>query len=263
MGHVSNYTMGDVVSHFRRRNGALVLHPMGYDAFGLPAENAAIRTGMHPRDSTAANIAAIREQMRRMGWSIDWSRELSTASPDYYRWTQWIFLRLLERNLAYKKASVVNWCPKDQTVLANEQVIDGALRALRHGRRGEEPRAVVLPHHRLRRPAARRHGPARVVAGAGADDAAQLDRPLARRRGDLPGHGRRHGAPGLHDAPGHALRRDVLRARAGASARRAARPRHAAGGGGARLRRATRRSSPSPSAPRWSARRRASSPGAP
>jgi leucyl-tRNA synthetase len=125
MGHVSNYTMGDVVSHFRRRNGHLVLHPMGYDAFGLPAENAAIRTGGHPAQVTRANIAKIREQMLRMGWSIDWSRELSTCEPNYYRWTQWIFLRLFERGLAYKKASTVNWCPTDQTVLANEQVIDG------------------------------------------------------------------------------------------------------------------------------------------
>ncbi len=125
MGHVSNYTMGDVVSHFRRRHGHLVLHPMGYDAFGLPAENAAIRSGTHPRESTRANIAKIREQMLRLGWSIDWSRELSTAEPQYYRWTQWIFLRMQERGLAYKKASIVNWCPNDQTVLANEQVVDG------------------------------------------------------------------------------------------------------------------------------------------
>ncbi len=125
MGHVSNYTMGDVVSHFRRRNGHLVLHPMGYDAFGLPAENAAIRSGGHPRAVTEANIARIRAQMQRMGWSIDWARELSTSDPAYYRWTQWIFLRLFERGLAYKRASLVNWCPQDQTVLANEQVIDG------------------------------------------------------------------------------------------------------------------------------------------
>ena len=102
MGHVKNYTMGDVLCHVRRRCGMAVLHPMGYDAFGLPAENAAIREGGHPRVVTERNIAAIREQMRRMGWSIDWSRELSTADPDYYRWTQWIFLRLFERGLAYK-----------------------------------------------------------------------------------------------------------------------------------------------------------------
>jgi leucyl-tRNA synthetase len=125
MGHVKNYTMGDVLCHQRRRAGLSVLHPMGYDAFGLPAENAAIREGGHPREVTERNIAAIRRQMKRMGWSIDWSRELSTHEPEYYRWTQWIFLQLYERGLAYKKDSPVKWCPVDQTVLANEQVIDG------------------------------------------------------------------------------------------------------------------------------------------
>jgi leucyl-tRNA synthetase len=125
MGHVKNYTMGDVVTLFRRRHGDRVMHPMGYDAFGLPAENAAIRTGRHPAESTRENIAAIRRQMRRMGWSIDWTRELTTSDPDYYRWTQWIFLRMHEAGLAYRKAAAVKWCPVDQTVLANEQVVDG------------------------------------------------------------------------------------------------------------------------------------------
>ena len=125
MGHVKNYTIGDALCHQRRRHGLRVLHPMGYDAFGLPAENAAIREGRNPRDVTDDNIAAIRKQMKRMGWSIDWSRELSTAEPEYYRWTQWIFLQLFERGLAYKREAPVNWCPVDQTVLANEQVIDG------------------------------------------------------------------------------------------------------------------------------------------
>ena len=125
MGHVKNYTMGDVVTLYKRRNGQRVMHPMGYDAFGLPAENAAIRSGRHPAVSTRENIAAIRRQMKRMGWSIDWNRELSTCEPDYYRWTQWIFLRLHEAGLAFRKSAVVKWCPKDQTVLANEQVIDG------------------------------------------------------------------------------------------------------------------------------------------
>jgi leucyl-tRNA synthetase len=125
MGHVKNYTIGCALSHQRRRHGLRVLHPMGYDAFGLNAENAAIRENRHPRDVTDENIAAIRKQMKRMGWSIDWSRELSTAEPEYYRWTQWIFLLLFERGLAYKREAPVNWCPVDQTVLANEQVIDG------------------------------------------------------------------------------------------------------------------------------------------
>jgi leucyl-tRNA synthetase len=125
MGHVLNYTLGDVVAHVRRRRGFTVLRPIGYDAFGLPAENAAIREGAHPRDVTNRNIAAIREQMKRLGWSIDWSRELSTAEPDYYHWTQWLFLKFYEAGLAYRKEAPVNWCPNDQTVLANEQVIDG------------------------------------------------------------------------------------------------------------------------------------------
>src|SRR5436309_574142 len=125
MGHVKNYTMGDVVTLFRRRNGCRVMHPMGYDAFGLNAENAAIKGGEHPAIATAQNIAAIRQQMKRMGWSIDWTRELSTADPDYYHWTQWLFLRLFEAGLAYRREAPVKWCPNDQTVLANEQVIDG------------------------------------------------------------------------------------------------------------------------------------------
>jgi leucyl-tRNA synthetase len=125
MGHVLNYTLGDVVAHIRRRRGFTVLRPIGYDAFGLPAENAAIREGRHPRDVTNRNIAAIREQMKRLGWSIDWSREISTAEPHYYHWTQWLFLKFFDAGLAYRKGALVNWCPNDQTVLANEQVIDG------------------------------------------------------------------------------------------------------------------------------------------
>jgi leucyl-tRNA synthetase len=125
MGHVLNYTLGDVVAHLRRRSGYRVLRPMGYDAFGLPAENAAIREGRHPRAVTEENIAAIRTQAQRMGWSIDWDREVSTHEPEYYRWTQWLFLKFYEAGLAYRKEAPVNWCPNDQTVLANEQVIDG------------------------------------------------------------------------------------------------------------------------------------------
>ena len=125
MGHVLNYTLGDVVAHLRRRRGYDVLRPMGYDAFGLPAENAAIREGGHPREVTERNIAAIRRQMHRMGWSIDWSREVSTHDPEYYRWTQWLFLAFFEAGLAYRKEAPVKWCPNDQTVLANEQVIEG------------------------------------------------------------------------------------------------------------------------------------------
>ncbi len=125
IGHLKTYSVGDAVAHFRRRHGDRVLHPMGYDAFGLPAENHAIKTGRHPRESTEEAIRAFQEQFRRWGISIDWTREFGTHEPRYYRWTQWIFLRLFERGLAYRQMAAVNWCPKDATVLANEQVIDG------------------------------------------------------------------------------------------------------------------------------------------
>jgi leucyl-tRNA synthetase len=125
IGHLKVYSVGDAVAHFHRRTGRRVLHPMGYDSFGLPAENHAIKTGQHPRDSTDAAIAAFQRQFREWGISIDWSREFGTHEPRYYRWTQWIFLQLFERGLAYRKEAAVNWCPNDATVLANEQVIDG------------------------------------------------------------------------------------------------------------------------------------------
>jgi leucyl-tRNA synthetase len=125
MGHVLNYTMGDVLTHFRRRNGWTVLRPMGWDSFGLPAENAAIREGKHPREIVERNIALIRKQMKRLGWVIDWQREVGAHEVEFYRWTQWLFLKFFERGLAYRKAAPVNWCPNDQTVVANEYVIDG------------------------------------------------------------------------------------------------------------------------------------------
>src|SRR6476660_4865086 len=125
VGHLKNYAVGDAIAHFMRRQGKRVLHPMGFDAFGLPAENHAIRTGKHPRVSTDESIASFREQFKQWGISIDWTREISTHEPGYYRWTQWIFLQLYKAGLAYRKRSAVNWCPKDATVLANEQVVDG------------------------------------------------------------------------------------------------------------------------------------------
>jgi len=125
VGHVRNYTQGDVLCHFWRRNGRHVLRPMGWDSFGLNAENAAIREGGHPREITERNIAAIRVQMERMGWAIDWDREIASHTPEYSRWTQWLFLKFFEAGQAFRKEAHVKWCPKDQTVLANEQVIDG------------------------------------------------------------------------------------------------------------------------------------------
>jgi leucyl-tRNA synthetase len=132
IGHLKVYSVGDAIAHYHRRTGHRVLHPMGYDAFGLPAENHAIKTGVHPRDSTAASIASFQREFRRWGISIDWSRELATHDPRYYRWTQWIFLQLFGAGLAYRKEAAVKWCPKDQTVLANEQV-DGDGRCERCG----------------------------------------------------------------------------------------------------------------------------------
>jgi leucyl-tRNA synthetase len=125
VGHLKCYSVGDAIAHFRRRRGFHVIHPMGYDAFGLPAENNAIQTGEHPRDATEKSIASFREQFKQWGISLDWTREIATHQPTYYRWTQWIFLKLYEQGLAYRDEALVNWCPKDATVLANEQVIDG------------------------------------------------------------------------------------------------------------------------------------------
>lgn len=125
MGHVRNYTLGDVISRYQRMLGKSVLQPIGWDAFGLPAENAAIKHKVHPAKWTYSNIDAMREQFKRLGNAYDWRREFATCSPDYYRWEQWLFLKLYEKGLAYKKNAIVNWDPVDQTVLANEQVVDG------------------------------------------------------------------------------------------------------------------------------------------
>jgi leucyl-tRNA synthetase len=126
VGHVRNYIIGDVMARMKRMRGYNVLHPFGWDAFGLPAENAAIKTGTHPETSTLDNIAHMKGQLQRLGISYAWGREIATCLPEYYKFNQWIFLKMYERGLAYRKRSTVNWCPSCQTVLANEQVVDGA-----------------------------------------------------------------------------------------------------------------------------------------
>ena len=125
MGHVRNYTISDVIARFKKMNGYNVLHPMGWDSFGLPAENAAIQHGADPETWTLDNIAYMKGQLKRLGIMVDWDREIASCLPDYYKWTQWFFLQFFKKGLAYKKEAPVNWCPKCATVLANEQVIDG------------------------------------------------------------------------------------------------------------------------------------------
>src|SRR3989338_5865765 len=125
MGHLRNYAIGDVVSRYKKMQGFNVLQPIGWDAFGLPAENAAISRGVHPREWTLRNIAQMREDLRSMGLAYDWSREITTCLPSYYRWEQLMFRRLYEQGLAYRKKCHLNWCPRCETVLANEQVHDG------------------------------------------------------------------------------------------------------------------------------------------
>ncbi|MBX9753519.1 MAG: class I tRNA ligase family protein, partial [Pseudomonadaceae bacterium] len=125
MGHVRNYTIGDVISRYQRMQGKNVLQPMGWDAFGMPAENAAMKNNVAPAKWTYENIAYMKTQLQSLGLAVDWTREVTTCKPDYYRWEQWLFTRLFEKGVIYRKNGSVNWDPVDQTVLANEQVIDG------------------------------------------------------------------------------------------------------------------------------------------
>ena len=140
IGHIRNYSIGDALARYKWMRGFNVLHPMGWDAFGLPAENAAIANKVPPREWTLRNIAAMKKTHRRFGFSYDWDREVSTCEPEYYRWNQWFFLEMLKRGLAYRKRALVNWCPKCATVLANEQVVEGC--CWRHDTTPVEQRAL-------------------------------------------------------------------------------------------------------------------------
>ena len=149
MGHVRNYTLGDVIANFKRLNGYNVLHPMGWDAFGLPAENAAIQNKLHPGVWTKKNISIMKSQLQRLGLSIDWDKEVSTCDENYYKQQQSLFSFFFEKGLVYKKESYVNWDPIDQTVLANEQVIDG--KGWRSGAIVEKKKikSVVFKYHKI------------------------------------------------------------------------------------------------------------------
>ncbi len=185
MGHVRNYTLGDVVARYKRARGFSVLHPMGWDAFGLPAENAARERGIHPAKWTWDNIATMRAELQRMGLSLDWEREFATCDPAYYGHQQKLFLDFLRAGLVERKESWVNWDPVDGTVLANEQVIDG--RGWRSGAPVEKKQLSqwFLQDHRLRAGTAGGAGHAGPLAGARAADAGELDRPQRGRAADL------------------------------------------------------------------------------
>ncbi len=227
MGHVRNYTIGDVLTRYYRMRGCNVLQPMGWDAFGLPAENAAMANGVPPAQWTYENIAYMKQQLQSLGFAIDWERELATCKPDYYRWNQWLFLRMLEKGIAYKHTGVVNWDPVDQTVLANEQVIDG---------RGWRTGAVVekreIPMYYLRITKYAEELLADLEKLPGWPERVKLMQAnwIGRSEGVNFGFpyeidGERKHAAGLHDARRHDHGRDVQRDRRRASARDAARAR--------------------------------------
>ena len=224
MGHVLNYTLGDVVTHFKRRHGYTVLRPMGFDSFGLPAENAAIKDGGHPLEITERNMEAIRVQMRRMGWAIDWQREVSAHEPTFYRWTQWLFLKFFEHGLDLPQGGAGQLVP---------------VRPDRARERARRRRPLLALRQRSSRRGTWRSGSSRSPTTPTSCSPTwrridwpertkkiqtRLDRPLRRRGGAVPRRGARHRHPGLHDPSRHAVRRDVLRRRARVAARRASSP---------------------------------------
>ncbi len=220
IGHIRNYTIGDALARYKRMRGFNVLHPMGWDAFGLPAENAAIANKRDPYEWTMHNIENMKRQHRRMGFSYDWSREVTTCDPEYYRWNQWFFLKMLERGLAYRKNALVNWCNECGTVLANEQVVDGC--CWRHESTPVEQRAIEQWFLRITDYADE------LLAGIQELEDGWPERVLLMQRNWI---GRSEGAeidfhlegsgradPRVHHARRHHLRRDVRDSRARASA---------------------------------------------
>ena len=242
IGHIRNYTIGDALARYKRMRGFNVLHPMGWDAFGLPAENAAIANKRDPYEWTMFNIENMKRQHRRMGFSYDWSREVATCEPEYYRWNQWFFLKMLERGLAYRKKALVNWCPECGTVLANEQVVDGC--CWRHESTPVEQRAIEQWFLRITDYAdellsdikdLEEGWPERVLLmqrnWIGRSEGAEIDFHAGRhRRADSR----------LHHAHRHDLRRDLRDPGAGASAGRGTGQRRVEGAGEADDRRARR-----------------------
>ena len=216
MGHVRNYTIGDVLTRFAKMQGKSVLQPMGWDAFGLPAENAAIKNNVPPAKWTRDNIAYMKAQLKSLGFAFDWSREIATCDPSYYRWNQWLFLRMLEKGIAYRKTGVVNWDPVDQTVLANEQVIDG--RGWRTGAIVEK-REIPMYYLGITKYADELLGdldklpdwPERVKTmqanWIGKSEGCEISFPFA--PDTRAAHGRRWRAQGIHHARGHLVRRVV------------------------------------------------------
>jgi leucyl-tRNA synthetase len=209
VGHVENYTIGDAIARYWKMRGFDVLHPFGYDAFGLPAENAAIKLGIHPRESTYANIEKFTASCKKLAFTFDWDRNLITCDPSYYKWNQWLFLRLFERGLAYKQVAKVNWCPVDKTVLANEQISNGVC-----WRCGAVPEVRDLEQWFFKTTEYTQ----RLL-----DDMDQLewgDAVLTQQRNwiggcarDVQDRGDGRRDPGLHDTSRHALRRHLLRLR--------------------------------------------------
>ena len=225
MGHARVYTIGDALARFLRMRGYDVLHPIGFDALGLPAENAAIKDGRHPAERTNENILSFRAEMKKLGYAFDWDREIVTADPEYYRWNQWFFLKMLERDIVYRRQGKANWCSGCNTVIANEQVLEKDERRPASGaapRAGEDHPGVGLPHHPLRAVAARRPRglkawPERITTmqrnWIGKSEGAEVRFAVDGLRGVH---------PGLHHPPGHHLRLHLRRRRARAPARREA-----------------------------------------